>query len=358
MSPSASAQRIALALILLVVLSLGVGIWQASSQARLAESNIATTPARPNRSGRSGSLLQRALGDRLVTIKLRGMITSESEQNAIFDSDSAAIQARKALDEAAQDKTVKGVLLIIDSPGGTVAMSQELNAAVRRVSAEKPIVASLGDVAASGGYYTAVAADKIVANPGTLTASIGVIIHNMNAQKLLNDKLGVQAVTIKSGKFKDILSPYRPATAEEMALLQGVVDDSYRDFIAAVLRGRLREIKDPATRAQREASIRAVADGRVVLGGEALKVGLVDEIGDGYHAEKLLQVMARKRFGLAADSDLDMQDYSRAKDFFSLIGMQSAAVMARAVGPMARPLEQQVLPFSATHPNQPLWVME
>jgi protease IV len=362
---SAKPSQWAMALLGLVLLSLIVGLWQASSQAQLAAETEKSNAAASHHSGssvlgRAGKLFKTANDDHLITLKLRGVITSEGDKNDIFDSDSTAIQTRKALDDIANDPHAKGVLLLIDSPGGSVAMSQELNAAVKRVSAKMPVVASLGDVAASGGYYTAVAADKIVANPGTLTASIGVIIHSMNAQELMEKKLGVKPVTIKSGKFKDILSPYRPPTADETALLQAVVDDSYQDFLGAVLAGRLKSVKDPAARQQREQAIRALADGRVVLGVQALKAGLVDEIGDGYHAEQTLQALAQKRFNLS-DAKLDMIDYSKTKDVLSLFGMGASTGLAHVVQflvPAHPSLESQVVPYSARHTNQPLWIME
>src|SRR5690606_18211158 len=122
-------------------------------------------------------------GDRLAYIVLDGMIMEGVDEGALFSSESSAMKARKLLYFAAKDNRVKGVLLRINSPGGTVGMSQELYNAVLAVRKTKPVVVSMGDLAASGGYYTAAAADRIVANPGTLTASIGVILQSVSAEE-------------------------------------------------------------------------------------------------------------------------------------------------------------------------------
>jgi protease-4 len=215
----------------------------------------------------------------------------------------------------------------------------------------------MGDVAASGAYYTAAAADKIVANPGTLTASIGVILHAMNLESLLKGKLGVEPVTIKSGKFKDILSPYRKSTPEEIALLQNLIDVSYRQFLQAVIDGRTKGITDPVEKAARIRSITAVADGRVVVGEDALKVGLVDELGGLNDAKATLQKLAAKRYGIDDPESLTLQEYETPFGFFEWLGIAAKG------GPYK--LEARVktgtdefLPMSLRYANQPLWLME
>lgn len=170
----------------------------------------------------------------------------------------------------AKDHRVKALVLRVDSPGGGVVASQELHDAVLAFkNAGRPVVASMGTVAASGGYYVACPATRIVANPGTLTGSIGVIMYMANFQKLL-DKVGIAEVTIKAGKNKDIGSPFRPMTDQEKALLQGVMEDIHGQFIQAVAEGRGKTVDE----------IRPLADGRIFTGGQAVKAGLVDELGD------------------------------------------------------------------------------
>ena len=167
-----------------------------------------------------------------------------------------------------KDSHAVAVVLRIDSPGGGVAPSQEIAEEVARLREAKPVVASLGNVAASGGYYVAAATSLIVADPGTLTGSIGVIMEFRQLGGLA-DKLGVSEEIVKSGPFKDIGQPLRPMTAPERSLLQGMVDDVYRQFVDAVAQGRG---LDPAR-------VRELADGRLYSGAQAKAVGLVDELG-------------------------------------------------------------------------------
>ncbi len=169
-----------------------------------------------------------------------------------------------------KDSRVRALILRVDSPGGGVVASQELyDALVDFKTSGKPVITSMGTVAASGGYYISAPSDLIVANPGTLTGSIGVIMSLANVQKLL-EKLGVSAVTLKAGAHKDMGSPFRELTDEERALLQGVMDDIHDQFIQAVADGRGKSADE----------IRPLADGRIFTGRQAVKAGLVDELGD------------------------------------------------------------------------------
>lgn len=164
---------------------------------------------------------------------------------------------------------VKAVVLRINSPGGVVAPTQELHAAVMRLrEAGKPVVASLGAVAASGGYYVAVAADKIYANPGTLTGSIGVIFQLPNLDGLMK-KVGVEYVVVKSGRYKDIGNIARPMTPEERQVLQSLLDDVHAQFISAVAAGRKLD----------RAQVVGFADGRVVSGAQAKDLRMIDALG-------------------------------------------------------------------------------
>jgi len=187
-------------------------------------------------------------------------------------------QTIEELKAFADDPLVKAIVVRIDSPGGGVAPSQEIYNAVKRVRNEqnKTVVASMGTVAASGGYYIAVATDRILANPGTLTGSIGVIMQMANFQDLL-EKIGVKSVVIKTGKFKDLGSPFRPMVEEERQLLESVMNDTLSQFVEAVAEGRSLEV----------AEVELLADGRVFTGRQAKSVLLIDEIGDLQDAIKL-----------------------------------------------------------------------
>jgi protease-4 len=174
----------------------------------------------------------------------------------------------KQLNDVRKDDKVKSVVLRIDSPGGVVGPSQEIHAAVKRLAARKKVVVSMGSIAASGGYYIACGATEILANPGTITGSIGVLMKFSNLEGLLG-KIGMKAFTLKTGKFKDVGSPARPMTDQEKAMLQGVIDTTHSQFVRAVAEGR----KLP------EAEVRSIADGRIFSGEQALALKLVDRLG-------------------------------------------------------------------------------
>jgi protease-4 len=155
-----------------------------------------------------------------------------------------------------------------------------MHAAVRRMAEAKPVVVSMGSVAASGGYYVACGADTIVANPGTITGSIGVKANVANVRKLM-DKIGLREETIVSGKFKDAGSPTKPLTSEERAYFQKLVDDLFSQFVEAVAKGR----------GMKQKEVLEVADGRAFTGQQALELGLVDELGDRAKAVDILREM-------------------------------------------------------------------
>ncbi len=192
----------------------------------------------------------------------------------------------QTLDRLAKNDGVRAVVLRVDSPGGGVAPSQEIYDAVWRARQKKPVVASLGGEAASGGYYIASACQTIVANPGTLTGSIGVIMHTGTVSELLK-KIGVSPTTLKAGKFKDIGSPFREMTEEERKLLGDVLDNVHEQFIAAVARGRSLKVDD----------IRPLADGRIFSGQQALELHLVDRLGGLEDAVKV----AAERAGITGE---------------------------------------------------------
>lgn len=187
----------------------------------------------------------------------------------------------KALKQV-EERECPALLLRIDSPGGTVGDSQEIHTAITRLR-EKGcrVVASFGNISASGGVYVGVAAETIVANPGTITGSIGVILRGNNISRLL-ERIGIQFETVKSGLFKDILSPDRALTAAERQVLQSLIDSSYGQFVQAVAEGR---------RLSQEV-VRGFADGRVFSGAQALELGLVDQLGDEETARQLAADLA------------------------------------------------------------------
>jgi protease-4 len=167
------------------------------------------------------------------------------------------------------DRQIKAIILRIDSPGGGVGPSQEIYSETRRTSRTKKVVASLGSVAASGGYYVASAADSVVANPGTLTGSIGVLMEFVRFEELLK-KIGVEMQVIKSGEFKDIGSPNRKMTDEEKEMLSTLLEDIRNQFVTAVSQGRNMP----------EEAVLALADGRIFSGRQAKDLGLVDSLGN------------------------------------------------------------------------------
>jgi len=170
--------------------------------------------------------------------------------------------------EFVRQKRFPALVLRIDSPGGTVGDSQEIYDALKRTKEKTKIVASFGNISASGGVYIGVGADHIMANPGTITGSIGVILRGNNIEKLL-EKVGVSFKVIKSGTYKDILAFDRDITSEERVILQNLIDSSYNQFVNTVAEGRK---LSPAT-------VRSFADGRVFTGEQAVELGLVDRLG-------------------------------------------------------------------------------
>ncbi|MCC6763566.1 MAG: signal peptide peptidase SppA [Deltaproteobacteria bacterium] len=203
--------------------------------------------------GKLGNLL--SLGSKVGVVEVKGVI---SESDDVVD----------ALKRFEKSPAIKAIVVRIESPGGGVAPSQEIYDAIRKVRESKPVVASMGGVAASGGYYIASACDTIVANPGTLTGSIGVIMELGNVEGLLQ-KLGVQPEIIKAGAYKDMGSLVRPMTDGERGLFQEMLDSVHTQFITAVAAGR----------GMNKDQVRALADGRIFSGEQAKVAGLVDELG-------------------------------------------------------------------------------
>ena len=209
---------------------------------------------------------------------------------------------------------ILAVVLRIDTPGGAIAPTQELYSELLKLGEVKPIVTSMGTVAASGGYYLSCATDWIVANPGTITGSVGVIMELTNLQDLF-EKIGIRSRTIKSGKFKDTGNPLRPMTAEEEKLLQEMIMDTYEQFVEAVLDGR------PVD----EEEIRPYLDGRILTGRQAYQLGLVDQLGN-------INAAIEKASEMAGLTDVPEQLYEPEKEkpglFAILFGDSAASALA------------------------------
>jgi protease-4 len=193
------------------------------------------------------------------------------------------------LDEYARDESIKAVVLRLETPGGAIVPSQEIYEKVLKVKAEKSVVASMGTVAASGGYYIACAADRIVANPGTITGSIGVIAQFSQVEELLK-KIGLKSTIIKSGKYKDVGSPVREMTEDEKRIIQALIDDIYEQFVEVVVKNR---------NIPKEKIIN-MAGAKAFTGRQALEFGLVDELGTMEYSVDL----AAKLAGIEGEPDV------------------------------------------------------
>lgn len=246
-------------------------------------------------------------GESVALIHIEGVIAGTG---SIYDGVVSPERLLDELDQALDDPDVKAILLRIDSPGGTVAASQEIALAVRRASEEKPVVASIGDIGASGAYMVASQCDRIVASPGSSVGSIGVIMEIPNVAGLL-DKLGVQFTVLTQGELKDVGSPYRSVTPTETALLNDQMRVAYEQFIADVAEGRGMD----------EAEVRKLATGWAWLGTEALDLRLVDELGnfdDAVDAAAELGGIEGEPYIVTYEPKLRLQDL-----IYDLIGLRS-----------------------------------
>ena len=264
--------------------------------------------------------------NKIAVLTLDGIITSH-ERDEAGNNMVDVIQAQ--LDRAGDDHHVKAVILKVDSPGGEVLASDDIYKAIRKFQAEpdgkgKPVICSMGSLAASGGYYISSGCRWIVANDLTLTGSIGVIMHGWNYRGLM-DKVGIAPMTYKSGKFKDMLSGERATNevpAEEHAMVQGLIDDTFHQFKAVVAEGRGNahklNLKDGRALAD---NWQDFADGRVVSGKEALEHGFVDELGD-------FKAAVDRAEKIADIDDCNLVEYRERYDlsnFLSMFGQSGEA---------------------------------
>jgi protease IV len=213
----------------------------------------------------SGTGIATGRGDAVAIVRVEGAITSGDE--AEFGTGAVSGVVISDLRQAAADATVKAVVLRVDSPGGTVTGSAQIYEAVRDF--EKPVVVSMASVAASGGYYVSAPAQYILARPDTITGSIGVIYTIFDAQELL-DNIGVDVISLASGRNKGIGNPWEDLTEEQQQILESLMNESFDEFVRVIVEGR-----DLS-----EAEVRALADGRIYSGRQALALNLVDELGD------------------------------------------------------------------------------
>ena len=250
------------------------------------------------------STVEGSASDKVLLVDLSGVLAEEPVLTLeTRPSVPLLARVREELEKAEEDARVRAVVLRINSPGGTVTASDILYHEITRFKARRkiPVVACILDVGASGGYYVALAADRIVVHPTTVTGSIGVLMLTVNASGLL-EKIGVSARYVTSGEFKDMGSPFRSLRPEERAIFQSLIDQLYGRFVQLVARSRKLD----------EARVRAIADGRVHTATEAVGLGLVDRVG---YLEDAI-AMARSAAGL---TEARVVTYHRPRQFRATI---------------------------------------
>lgn len=254
----------------------------------------------------------------IKVIPLEGVIYDSLTSSSPFRADYNAGYLNKELRKALEDESVKAVLLRMNSPGGTVAASQEIYSLVLKLRAQgKPVVVSMSDVCASGCYYIASAADRIVANKGTLTGSIGVISQGLNYKGLF-EKLGLRDQTFKAGKYKDMGSGSRDLTEEERVIYQALIDNSYKQFLEDIKAGRGIEME----------VLEKIAQGLIYTGEQALEVNLVDELGT-YDDAKLATIAVLKTAGHDKADEYDFDEAwskSKLKSFEDIFDINPFAI--------------------------------
>ncbi len=243
-------------------------------------------------------------GEKVGVVEIRGVIANPK---AII------LQLKKFR----KNENVKAIVLRIDSPGGGVGPSQEIYSEVKKTTPQKKVVASMGAIAASGGYYVAAASDHIMANPGTITGSIGVLMEFPNMEELFK-KIGLSAVVLKSGDYKDTGSPLRKMTPKERELLQGFIDNVHQQFVTAVAEGRKMS----------EESVRAIADGRILSGEQAQKLGLLDSLGNMEDAI----VIAAELGGIKGEPSVVYAEKKKFSILELILGSKLAGALDRVTG--------------------------
>lgn len=272
--------------------------------------------------------VQGTAAEKILMIDVSGVIAEKPGEGAFGSSEDIVARIKEELTMAAEDAQVKALLLRINSPGGTVTASDVIYHELTAFKARRkvPIVAVIMDVGASGGYYVAAAADRIVAHPTSVTGSVGVIMLRVNAEGLLQ-KIGLEAGAIKSGAKKDIGSPFRPMSEEERAIFQAMINGFQARFLEIVTRARGGLTPERLT---------LIGDGRVLTGPQAVQVGLVDQIGyldDGIAAAKQLAGVADARVVIYARPGAYKHNiYSDASGAGSLAALANLDVMGLVRG--------------------------
>jgi protease IV len=268
---------------------------------------------------------------KIAVLEVNGAIQDTGDVTSFFQSPGYNHSAfMENLEHVKEDKDVKGIILKVNSPGGGVVESAEIHDKLVEISEEtkKPIYVSMGSMAASGGYYISAPADKIYASPETLTGSLGVIMQGVNYAGLA-EKYGVEFVTIKSGEFKDIMSPSREMTEEEKNILQTMINNSYEGFVDVIASGR----------GLSEEEVRTIADGRIYDGRQAKEIGLIDDFG---YFEDVTEAM-KKNEKLAG---AQVVSYSENFGFGSLFSMAASKMVGKD-------LEMTGLMKQLSQPNSP-----
>ncbi|HEY4551811.1 MAG TPA: signal peptide peptidase SppA [Bacillaceae bacterium] len=250
---------------------------------------------------------------RIAVLEVDGVIQDTGETVPLFSEGYMHRDFMKKLNQVKDDKTVKAIVLRVNSPGGGTNESAEIHHKLVEIKKEtkKPIYVSMGSMAASGGYYISAPADKIFASPETMTGSLGVIMQGVNYSELA-DKFGVDFVTIKSGPYKDIMSPNREMTPEERDILQSMLDNSYNEFVRVIAEGR----------GMSEGEVRKLADGRIYDGRQAKELNLIDAFG--YQEDVIAQLKKDHKL-----EDAEVIRYSAGTGFGSLFGVAAQKIMGK-----------------------------
>lgn len=256
--------------------------------------------------------------NKILLVEISGVLTSAKPSGVLdrfFDRLSLPARFKEELTKAADDEDVKAIVFRINSPGGTVAASDILHHEIQELkkTREIPVIASIMDLGTSGGYYVAMAADRVVAHPSSVTGSLGVIMLTLNASGLM-EKIGVRANAVMSGPHKDMGSPFRTMTAQDRAIFQGVIDNFYARFLRVIEQGR------PNLKPE---TIRQLADGRIYSATQAKDYGLVDVIG---YLDDALE-LAKKEAGI---EEARVVMYQRAGGYHPNIYAQGPGGLARA----------------------------
>lgn len=330
---------IAIILVLLCLAALVTGLFLIKKNSELAEAD-------------QSKIVDSLRTDRIAVIGLEGVIFDSFQSRNPFKSYLNVAYVKDELNKAIEDTHVKGVLLRVNSPGGTVAASQEIYQLINKLEKKKPVVVSMSDVCASGCYYISSASDYIVANPGTLTGSIGVISSGLNIKGLL-DRFGIVDQTFKAGKYKDMASTKRIVTAEEREIMQKLLDSSYKQFLDDVEKGRHIE----------RAKLEEIAQGLVYTGAQALDVGLVDQLGTYEDAKLAIKKILKEKFKYSRTENIRFDETWHSAKFSTLdelLDLGMSGMMSR-LG-FSRILEglgsaNKTYPSALSSQYQLMWIM-